>query len=160
MFQKNSVTSRILIGAMVLALVGFTGSISAATPAGPGVQQVVPGSLDQALDKLRKAVADGGMMVMGELHQGKVLAMTGLQVQSETVFVGNPNVGKGAFSAEPGAGLVLPIRVNLYVNTEGKTVVSYIPPSQELAAFHNPKLDEVAKMLDQKLAMLVQMLAK
>jgi hypothetical protein len=40
-------------------------------------------------------MADNGMMVMGELHQGKVLACPDL-VESETVFVGNL-AGKGSF---------------------------------------------------------------
>lgn len=131
-----------------------------AAPAGPGVQVTVKGSVDQALAQLKKTVADNGMMVMGELHQGKVLAMTGLRTQSETVFVGNPTVGKKLFSAEPGAGLVVPVRINLYADADGNTILSYIPPSQELGAFDNAEVTGVAKMLDQKLHMMAQMLAQ
>ena len=131
-----------------------------AAPAGPGVQVTVKGSVDQALAQLKKTVADNGMMVMGELHQGKVLAMTGLRTQSETVFVGNPTVGKKLFSAEPGAGLVVPVRINLYADADGHTILSYIPPSQELGAFDNAEVTGVAKMLDQKLHMMAQMLAQ
>ncbi len=100
----------------------------------------------------------GGMMVMGELHQGKVLSMTGLKVQSETLFVGNPTVGKELFSAQPGAGLVVPVRINVYGDARGQTVVSYVPPSQQLSGFGDESVDKVAKMLDDKLAQLVGMI--
>jgi len=121
-------------------------------------QTVVNGSVDDALSKLSKMVADHGMMVMGDLHQGKVLAMTGLKVQSESIFVGNPTMGKKLFSAEPGAGTVVPVRVNIFKNAEGKTVIAYIPPSLLLSSFGNPMLNEMAKMLDQNLAGMVGML--
>lgn len=148
-----------LLGAALALALGVVAPALAATH-GPGVQVVAKGSLADTLDQLEKMVAGNGMMVMGELHQGKVLAMTGLDVASETVFVGNPTVGKQLFSAEPGAGLVVPVRINLYVDSSGRTVVSYIPPSQQLAGFHNEKLDAVAKMLDGKLQTMVQMLAR
>ena len=147
---------------LTLTTLGIGGAAVAAVaaPIGPGVQVKVKGTLNQALSNLKETVADNGMMVMGELHQGKVLAMTGLHTQSETVFVGNPTVGKKLFSAEPGAGLVVPVRVNLYVDSQGDTVLSYIPPSRELDAFGNAKVSGVAKMLDKKLHMLASMLAK
>ena len=150
-----------LVIASLIALAVFAaGPIAAAGSNGPGVQVVVKGSLPSALAHLKKMVAGNGMMVMGELHQGKVLSMTGLAVESETVFVGNPTVGKKLFSAEPGVGLVVPVRINLYVNKKGQTVASYVPPSQVLAAFHNAKVDMVAQKLDAKLGMMMKMLAK
>ncbi len=150
----------LIVLSLIATAIFAAGPLAAAGQNGPGVQVVVPGSLPNALAHLKKMVAGNGMMIMGELHQGKVLAMTGLSVQSESVFVGNPTVGKKLFSANPGAGLVVPIRVNLYVNQQGQTVVSYIPPSQLLAAFDNPKIDMIAQKLDAKLGMMVKMLAK
>ena len=137
-------------------------AVSAAPTAAAGVvsQTVAEGSVDQVLGALKKMVADNGMMVMGELHQGKVLEMTGLKVQSESIFVGNPNVGKQLFEIEPGAGVVLPVRVNIFANAAGKTVVAYLPPSQQLAGFGNPMLDKAAAMLDEKLAGMVSMIGK
>lgn len=159
MSQKNWWKRGIFVLALSLATLGLTGVASAA-PTGPGVQVKVKGTVSQALATLKKTVAENGMMVMGELHQGKVLEMTGLHTQSETVFVGNPTVGKKLFSAEPGAGLVVPVRINLYADSHGDTVLSYIPPSQTLAAFGNAKVTGVAKMLDKKLAMMAHTLAQ
>ncbi len=64
---------------------------------GPTINQTaVKGSVDDVLKTIKKMVADNGMMVMGELHQGKVLEMTGLKVKSESIFVGNPELDKMA----------------------------------------------------------------
>ncbi|HKI87306.1 MAG TPA: DUF302 domain-containing protein [Thermoanaerobaculia bacterium] len=159
MSKQSSWKRGIVVLALTLTTLGLTGAAVAA-PAGPGVQVQVKGTVSQALASLKKTVADNGMMVMGELHQGKVLAMTGLHTQSESVFVGNPTVGKKLFSAEPGAGLAVPVRINIYADANGNTVLSYIPPSQALSAFGNSKVTGIAKMLDKKLAMMARMLAK
>jgi len=145
----------------MIALVAL--SISPALAGGAGVPVVrvaVKGSLPQALSHLNKIVAGKGMMVMGELHQGKVMSMTGLSLKSETVFVGNPTVGKKLFSTDPGVGLVVPIRINLYVDHAGRTMLSYIPPSHQLASFHNKKINMVGSKLDKKIGMMVKMLTK
>lgn len=149
-----------LMAITVAAVAGLAGTAHAAQPHGPGVQVVAKGSVGQVVDRLKKMVADGGMMVMGELHQGKVLSMTGLKVQSESLFVGNPTVGKKLFSAEPGVGLVVPVRINVYQDAEGRTVVSYVPPSEQLAGFGNETVNKIATMLDHKLANMVGMLKK
>lgn len=117
----------------------------------------VNGSVDQVVDRLQKLVADNGMMVMGELHQGEILAMTGLRVKSETLFIGNPNIGKQLFSEEPGVGLFVPIRINVHEGGPGYSFLRYTWPSLQLRAFDNPKVNEIGSMLDQKLYNLTKM---
>jgi uncharacterized protein (DUF302 family) len=157
--KRNRTASTGLL-TLVFVLSSLTAGVSQAAAADTVVRTVATGSVDQVLGGLKKMVADHGMMVMGELHQGKGLEMTGLKVKSESIFIGNPNVGKKLFEIEPGAGVVLPVRVNIYENAEGKTVVAYIPPSRNLAGFNNPMLDQAAAMLDENLAGMVGMLGK
>jgi len=159
MSRHVSILKIALFSAAVATMLSFGGTAFAANK-GPIVQVKARGSVDEVLDKLKKAVASNGMMVMGELHQGKVLEMTGLHVQSETLFVGNPTVGKDVFAADPGAGVVLPVRVNVFDDGHGNTIVSYVPPSHLLSNFRNPKVTEIAKMLDGKLQNLVGMLGQ
>lgn len=156
----NHTYSKGIVAAVIVVagVLGAAGAAAAAQPVGPGVQVIAKGSVDDVVGKLKKMVADGGMMVMGELHQGKVLSMTGLKVQSETLFVGSPTVGKDLFSAQPGAGLVVPVRINIYADAQGRTVVSYVPPSQQLSGFGDDAVDQIAKMLDDNLAKMVGML--
>lgn len=153
---------RVLLGLSLALLVAVATPIHAASaaPTGPGVQVAVKGSVDDTVAQIRKLVADSGMMIMGELHQGKVIGMTGLKLQSETVFVGSPTIGKELFAAQPGVGLVVPIRINVYADAQGHTVVSYVKPSQELSGFGDEKVNHIAAMLDESFAKMIGMLAK
>jgi len=154
--SSATATRRILVGALLgLTLMNVTAAMASD---GPGVRVVVDKSVDDTVSALSKMVADNGMMIMGELHQGKVLKMTGMKVKSETVFVGNPTIGKKLFSLDRGAGLVVPFRINVFENEKGKTVVSYIKPSSLLGQYDNEKIDKVAAMLDKKFAGLTSML--
>jgi uncharacterized protein (DUF302 family) len=154
--------SRLIRNSLAVAVLALALTAGTALAAGPGpvVQVQAKGSVDDTVAQLKKMVAGNGMMVMGELHQGKVIAMTGLQVQSETIFVGNPTVGRELFSADPGVGIVVPVRINVFADAHGKTIVSYVPPSHLLGQFGNPKVSEVASMLDGKLQNLVGMLGR
>lgn len=157
MNRTQSSLKRVLTIALMLALPGV---LAAAGTDDPVVQIQAPGSVQQTLTHLQHIVSRNGMMVMGALHQGRIMGMTGLHVESETVFVGNPTVGKKLFSADPAVGLVVPIRINIYQNAGGHTMVAYVPPSEVLRTYGNPKVDKVATMLDRKLHAMVTMLAK
>jgi uncharacterized protein (DUF302 family) len=116
-------------------------------------------AFDQTVKNLRQLVSKNGMMVLSELNQGNVLSMTGLKLNAVSLFVGNPNIGKKLFTADRGVGIVVPVRVNVYENTNGKTYVSYFKPSAQLAGFNNENIRKIAKMLDEKLAKLTDMLS-
>ena len=117
-------------------------------------------SFDETVQQLRELVSKNGMMVLSELNQGKVLSMTGLQLNAVSLFVGNPTIGNKLFSADRGVGVAVPIRVAIYENTDGKTYVSYVKPSVQLAPFKNAEIQKIAHMLDEKLAMLTSMISK
>ena len=117
-------------------------------------------SYDQTVSQLKQLVAKNGMMVMSEINQGKMLAMTGINLKAVSIFVGNPTVGNKLFTADRAVGFAVPIRVNIYENIDQKTYISYVSPSTELAILNNKQVDMIAKMLDQKLEMLTGMLSK
>ncbi len=162
MKARTAMRRSILAGAMALAaalvMAALPTSAVAQGAGSPVVQVRAKGSVDQVLGQLKKMVASNGMMVMGELHQGKVIGMTGLKLESETIFVGSPTVGKELFGADPGVGVAVPIRINVFQDAQGGTVVSYVPPSETLKAFHNAKIDKIAQMLDGKLHNMTGML--
>lgn len=155
--QKSTLLSTILL----LAVLVIAGIHPAYSQSGSGIVRVQSSkNFDQTVSAFKKMVSGNGMMVMGQLNQGKVLSMTGISVKSQTFFVGNPNVGKKLFSADHAAGAVVPVRVNIYEDAGGNTYVAYIPPSEELSSLHNKKVDMIANMLDQKLQKLTGMLGK
>jgi len=115
---------------------------------------------DQTVETLRKLVSKNDMMVMSEINQGKILSMTGLQLNATSLFIGNPTIGKKLFSADRGAGVAVPVRVNIYQNQDGTTYINYVKPSQQLAPFKNDAVSTIGQMLDNKLGKLTSMLAK
>ena len=114
-------------------------------------------SFDQTVSQLKSAVSQGGMMVMGEVNQGNMLAMTGLKLKATLFLVGNPTVGKKIFEQDPAAGLYIPLRVFVFEGKDGKAYVSYDKASSLLAPLNNQEINMVAGMLDQKLEGLAQM---
>jgi uncharacterized protein (DUF302 family) len=117
-------------------------------------------SYEQVIEALKALVASNGMMVMAEVNQGHMLTMTGLSLKATVFLVGNPTVGKQLFEQNQAVGLYVPLRVAVFVDSNGKTHVEYDRPSSLLAQFKNDQVTMVAKMLDEKLAGLAGMAAK
>lgn len=82
--------------------------------------------------------------------------MTGLRLKAESFLVGNPNVGKKLFSANPAVGLYVPVRIFVYEGSNGHTYVSYEVPSATLGQLNNPKVSMIARMLDKKIQSIAQ----
>ncbi len=117
-------------------------------------------SFDDTVNELRQLVAKNGMMVLAEINHGKILSMTGIDVKGISLFVGNPMIGKQLFNANRGVGLAVPIRLNIYEGSDGKTYVNYVKPSEQLASFNSEAISKIAQMLDQKIGMLTGMISK
>ncbi len=64
-----------------------------------------------------------------------MLSMTGLSIKAQSLFIGNPNVGKEAFADNPAVGLAIPVRLNVYEQNSA-TYINYITPSGEPGKFH------------------------
>ncbi len=146
--------------AVLMLSAGMLTSLPSVAQAGSDltVQVKAAGSVQDVVAKLKSMLHKNGMMVMGALHQGKVMSMVGLNIESESIFVGNPTVGKKLFSASSGAGIAVPVRINIYKAADGSTMVAYVPPSRVLAVYHNRMMNKVAGMLDGKLKKMTGML--
>ena len=117
-------------------------------------------SVQQTLDNLRKLVAKNGMMVMGEVNQGKIMSMAGVNMKATSVFIGSPMVGKKIFGENIGATVAAPFRVTVFENRSGGTVISYYKPSELLSSFRGGQTAMIAADLDRKLDMLTRMAGK
>lgn len=153
-------TSQTFLSTILIA--GLLGAVAVSPAAGQGARVVVPSqeSFDQTVTQLKTAVAGGGMMVMAEVNQGNMLAMTGLKLKGTLFLIGSPTVGKQVLEQDHGAGLYLPLRVYVYEDKDGNTFLSYDRPSVVLGQLKSPDIDMIAGMLDQKLTGLTQMAAK
>jgi uncharacterized protein (DUF302 family) len=149
---------QLLVAVVVVFAFGATQTLQAQNTGLVTVQSSQ--NFDKTISSFKKLVSDNGMMVMGEINQGKVLSMTGISVKSHTFFDCNPNVGNQLFSADRAVGAVVPVRVNIFEETDGHTYVAYFPPSGQLSGLKNDTVNKVAQMLDQKLNTLTSMLGK
>lgn len=116
-------------------------------------------SYDATVSGIKKGVAGAGMMVLAEINHGKILSMTGLSMKGEAFFIGNPTVGKQAFSDNMAVGLAIPIRLNVY-EENGATYINYFTPSSELGNFKGDKVKMIGQEMDKKIAMLTGMATK
>lgn len=105
-------------------------------------------SFDDTVSSLKKAVASNGMMVLGNLNQKGALSTTGLHLKgAEAFFIGNPVVGKKLFQMDAAAGAVIPVRMYVWVDANGKTEVGYFKPS-DLFAGVSPELAKAGAKMD------------
>lgn len=116
-------------------------------------------SFEATIAGLKKGVADADMMVISEINHGNILSMTGLSIKAQSLFIGNPNVGKDAFSDNMAVGLCIPIRVNVY-EEKGVTYINYFKPSSELSNFKGEKVKMIGQEMDKKVSMLTSMVSK
>lgn len=116
-------------------------------------------SYEATVEEIKKGVADAGMMVLAEINHGKILSMSGLSLNAQSIFVGNPNVGKEAFTDNKAVGLAIPIRLNVY-EENGTTFINYFTPSGELGNFKGEKVKMIGQEMDKKIAMLTGMFTK
>ena len=132
---------------LALALLAAVGTASA--QGGPTfLHATSSASFDATVSSLKKAVASNGMMVLGNLNQKGALSTTGLSLAgAESFFIGNPVVGKKLFQMDAAAGAVIPLRVYVWVDANGKTEVGYFKPS-DLFAGVSAGLAKAGAMMD------------
>lgn len=149
------ITSGLMIAFMSIFLFGY----QSASAQGNLVTVKSAKSFEATISAIKKGVADADMMVISEINHGKILSMTGLSINAQSLFIGNPNVGKDAFTDNMAVGLCIPIRVNVY-EEKGVTYINYFPPSSELSSFKGEKVKMIGQEMDKKVSMLTSMVAK
>ncbi len=157
--MKNLWTRKIALRSTIASLAILFLSFQAANAQGKLVTVKSTKSFEATVDGIKKGVADAGMMVISEINHGKILSMTGLSINAESIFIGNPNVGKEAFLDNPAVGLAIPIRVNVY-EQNGTTYINYYTPSSDLGNFKGDKVKMISQQLDKKIEMLTGMFSK
>ncbi len=159
--MKNTMQKkRTLLFTLAILMAGFMLPLQQAQSQDNGLVNVtVNGTFDGTVGKFKKMVAKNGMMILGEINQGKILSMTGLKMNAVSLFIGNPTIGKKLFTANRGVGVAVPLRVSIYEQA-GKVHVSYIKPSKQFAPFQNKQITMIGQKMEETLAKLTGMLAK
>ena len=99
---------------------------------------------------------------VGFVHYGKIdtfpmlVAPIGITRQSVQYFAGNHTTAADMFRSEPRVELYAPLRLLLHADDEGSAVLSTDRPSDLFGSFGDPRLTEVGRQLDGKLAAIFE----
>jgi len=118
-------------------------------------QSVASGEEVEVREKIEAMVGSSGLMLFQTSDHGGLLRLAGQKKRAIQYVVGNPLIAMQMTQHDIRAGLYAPLRVLIYENPDAKTCVEYDKPSSLFGQFGNPKVTEVAAMLDRKLEQLV-----
>ncbi|HEY6920879.1 MAG TPA: DUF302 domain-containing protein [Methyloceanibacter sp.] len=80
----------------------------------------------ETIKRLKKDVADKGIMFFDEIDQSKLAADAGVTLLPSTLLVfGNPPLGTLFLTSDPDAGLDWPVRLLVYQDAQGNVWVAY-----------------------------------
>lgn len=117
-----------------------------------GFNVTIDATMEEAEAKVRDALADEGFGVLTEIDVQKVMKAKLDIDRSGYKILGacNPNLAHEAIEAEPDIGLLLPC--NVLLREQGNKVnVSFMDPVAVLGMVDNPKIAEVAPLVQGKL---------
>jgi uncharacterized protein (DUF302 family) len=82
--------------------------------------------MPETLKRLKKDVADKGIVFFAEIDQAKLAADAGVTLLPSTLLVfGNPPLGTLFITSDPDAGLDWPVRLLVYQDDTGQVWVAY-----------------------------------
>ena len=117
----------------------------------PDVQQDVVERPKKAEERLRAAEGAQGLMIFLVLDHGAALNMVGARRNAKQYLIGNPLTAIQMTEHDIRAALYAPLRVLVYEQPEGRTVVEYDQPSSLFGQFGRQDVTSVALSLDAKL---------
>jgi uncharacterized protein (DUF302 family) len=82
--------------------------------------------MSETIARMKKDIADKGIMFFDEIDQAKLAADAGIELLPSTLLVfGNPPLGTLFITADPDAGLDWPVRLLVYQDDKGDVWVAY-----------------------------------
>jgi uncharacterized protein (DUF302 family) len=108
----------------------------APSPTMPGViTRVSPWSIAEMVERLTAAMRARGIKLFAVIDHSGEAAVAGLEVRDTKLLVfGSPPAGTPVMAARPLAALDLPLKPLVW-DDDGRTSVSYVPPSARAARY-------------------------
>jgi uncharacterized protein (DUF302 family) len=113
------------------------------------------GDVEGVRARIEAMAGPSGFMLFGTNDHGALLRLAGQDRKAIQYVVGNPLFAFQMTRHDVRAALYAPLRVLLYEDEEGKTVLEYDQPSSLFGQFRDERINPVAEMLDRKLGELV-----
>jgi uncharacterized protein (DUF302 family) len=104
-----------------------------------------------AAERLKSAEGAQELMIFSVFDHGAALNIVGARTNAKQYLIGNPLTAIQMTQHDIRAALYAPLRVLVYEQREGHTIVEYDQPSSLFGQFGQPDVTKVAKALDAKL---------
>jgi uncharacterized protein (DUF302 family) len=111
------------------------------------IDKKVTYSFDEAVEKVREALASEGFGILTEIDVQQTLKKK-LNVESPRYLIlgaCNPPLAHSAIEAEPGIGVLLPCNVVIREMSNGHVIIEFMNPISVLDLLDNEKVNEIAK---------------
>jgi uncharacterized protein (DUF302 family) len=109
------------------------------------------GKIEEVRAALTAAAGEAGLVIHYVGPHGDWLALRGERRNATSYLIGNVLYAVKMTSVDLAAGLYAPLRVVLYENAAGESVLEYDQPSTQFGQFGRSEIDEVALILDRRL---------
>ena len=103
--------------------------------------------MDETIARLKKGVADKGIMFFSEINQSELAANAGIKLRPSTLLVfGNPPLGILFLTSNPDAGLDWPVRLLVHQDEAGNVWAVYTDFAWIARRHHIADRDDAFKM--------------
>jgi uncharacterized protein (DUF302 family) len=118
--------ARRILSAALLAFV-LTSPVTARAAENDGIVRIKSAySMPETIKRLKKDVADKGIMFFDEIDQSKLAADAGIRLRPSVLLIfGNPPLGTQFITANANAGLDWPVRLLVFENEKGEVWTAY-----------------------------------
>ena len=106
---------------------------------------------DLARERIRAAEGAEELMIFAVIDHGAALNMAGTRGSAKQYLVGNPLTALDMSVHDIRAALYAPLRMLVYLATDGRTVVEYDQPSTQLAQFGREEVTRTAQALEARI---------
>jgi uncharacterized protein (DUF302 family) len=106
-------------------------------------------------ERLMEAAGEEGLMLFNVQDHGRLLGIYGTPKKAKQFVLGNPLIAATMTRHDIRAGLYAPLRLFVYEAEDRSTRIEYDQPSSLFGQFDSPEVTAVARLLDAKLASLI-----
>jgi uncharacterized protein (DUF302 family) len=139
----------LIVGSLGAVFAWTMGTSPVAATGGARIDAVSNTTFDKTVKQLETAIRGRGMMIVATIDHQNMLRMVGANIKgSKTLEFGKPDMMKKVVPSTPEAGLEMPMKIYVYEQADGKTVVSYVKPSAGFGAYGKADLNMVGQMMD------------
>jgi uncharacterized protein (DUF302 family) len=125
-FLRQCITA-VCIGTILLLLTTVADAQTTSAPGDDGLVRVKSAyPVDETVARIRKDIADKGILFFQEVDQARLAAAAGIALRPSTLLTfGNPPLGAQFLTSNPYAGLDWPVRVLVLQQDDGSVWVAW-----------------------------------